>query len=100
VAPSLRLGASVHSRAEADAAADADWWLAGHIFETPSHPGQPGRGLGFISELSTRGVPVIAIGGVTPATVRPLRDAGAHGVAAIRGIWDAKDPSKAALEYL
>lgn len=100
IGPSLRLGVSVHSIDEAAAAAAADWWLAGHIFATPSHPGEPGRGLEFVGALAGRGVPVIAIGGVTPASVGPLRDAGAHGVAAIRGIWGAPDPSRAAMEYL
>jgi thiamine-phosphate pyrophosphorylase len=46
------------------------------------------------------GLPVIAIGGVTPARVPSLRAAGAHGVAAIRALWDARDPARAAQEML
>ena len=43
-------------------------------------------------------MPVIAIGGITPRDVRAVRDAGAYGVAVIRGIWDA--PDDAVHEYL
>ena len=43
IAPALRIGASVHSPEEARDAeqAGADWCVAGHVFETPSHPCEP-----------------------------------------------------------
>jgi len=99
----LRLGASVHDANEANFAAKdgADWLVAGHVFETPSHPGAPGRGLGLIRGiLASAAAPVIAIGGIVPAHVAMLVAAGAHGVAAIRGIWAAEDAAAAAAEYL
>jgi thiazole tautomerase (transcriptional regulator TenI) len=99
-APQLRLGVSVHSAPEAQAAADADWWLAGHIYPTASHPGAAPRGTALLHELAPLGVPVIAIGGITPANAHEARAAGAHGVAAISGIWGATDPARAATEYL
>ncbi len=37
----------------------------------------------------------MAIGGVTPERVAELVAAGAHGVAAIRALWDANDPEDA-----
>ncbi|CAA9328516.1 MAG: hypothetical protein AVDCRST_MAG11-2364, partial [uncultured Gemmatimonadaceae bacterium] len=103
LAPQLRLGASVHSVADAEAAARAraDWVVAGHVFATASHPGAPGRGGGFVRAVAAAvPVPVIAIGGVTPDRVAALRAEGAHGVAAIRGIWAAAHAGEAVGRYL
>jgi thiazole tautomerase (transcriptional regulator TenI) len=103
VAPELALGASVHATTEARLAAvgGADWVVAGHVFATPSHPGEPGRGSPFLrAVVEAVRVPVIAIGGVTPADVAALRAAGAHGVAVIRGVWGAGNPARAATDYL
>jgi thiazole tautomerase (transcriptional regulator TenI) len=101
-APGLAIGMSVHSMAEAQEAADANanWIFAGHVFETPSHSGIPSRGPGFIGDVTSLGIPVIAIGGILPRHVSSLKAAGAHGVAAIRGIWEAPDPGAAARAYL
>ena len=102
-APRLALGASVHSLAEARAAAaeGADWVVAGHVFATATHPGAPERGIPFVKSLAAEaGVPVIAIGGVKPEHSGVLRDAGVHGVAVIRGIWDAANAEQAASDYL
>lgn len=102
VAPGLAVGVSVHSAGEAASgkASGADWLLAGHVYETPSHAGVPPRGIDFIRSLSGLGAPIIAIGGVLPSHVRALREAGAHGIAAIRGIWGSPDPGAAARAYL
>lgn len=103
-APDLALGASVHSLEEAATArADgASWIVAGHVFETPTHPGADARGLDYLRSLvgAADGLPVIAIGGVRPEHVATLRAAGAHGVAAIRGIWAAENAERAAIAYL
>jgi thiamine-phosphate diphosphorylase len=103
IAPALRIGASVHSAQEAADAekAGADWCVAGHVLETPSHPGEPRRESNFINELvAAVRIPVIAIGGVRPEHVRLLIHKGAHGVAAIRGIWDDENSELAASRYL
>lgn len=103
VAAALALGASVHSRAEAEAAqADgADWLVVGHVFDTASHPDAPGRGGGFLGDVARAvRIPVIAIGGVTPARVAAVRARGAHGVAAIRGIWGEPHAGDAVGRYL
>ena len=103
IAPSLRIGASVHSPEEATEAqkAGADWCVAGHVFETPSHPGEPRRESTFINELvAAVTIPVIAIGGVRPEHVRLLIHKGAHGIAAIRGIWEDENSELAASRYL
>src|SRR6202171_133625 len=69
IAPALRIGASVHSPDEARDAerSGADWCVAGHVFETPSHPGEPRQETTFINEVvAAVSFPVIAIGGIRP----------------------------------
>ncbi len=103
IAPDMALGASVHDVEEGKAASDAgaDWLVAGHVFATPSHPGQPQRGVDWVKALvrSTK-CPVIAIGGVRADHAAMLKSAGVHGVAVIRGIWDAPNAEQAARDYL
>ena len=103
IAPKLALGASVHDLDEGRAAeaAGADWLVAGHVFETASHLGAPARGVAWIQSLadSTK-TPVIAIGGVRPEHASALKEVGVHGVAVIRGIWDAPNAERAASDYL
>ena len=103
IAPALLIGASVHSADEARDAeeAGADWCVAGNVFETPSHPGLPRRESNFIPDVvAAVRVPVIAIGGIRPEHVRSLVHRGAHGVAAIRGIWNDENSELAASRYL
>jgi thiamine-phosphate diphosphorylase len=103
IAPDLALGASVHDAEQARAAEreGADWVVAGHVFETASHPGAAGRGMSFLAAVrEATTLPIVAIGGIAPEHVPRLLDAGAHGVAAIRGIWVADDAERAALDYL
>jgi thiamine-phosphate diphosphorylase len=100
----VALGASVHDppAAREAAAAGARWVVAGHVHATPSHPDEPGRGLDFLRDVAGAAgpCPVIAIGGMTPDRVAEARGAGAHGIAAIRGIWDADDPAAACAAFL
>ena len=101
--PTLFVGASVHSTDDARAAvaAGVHWLVAGHVFDTESHLGEEGRGTAFIARLSAAGgAPILAIGGIRPEHVRTLRDAGAYGVAVIRGVWHASDAGAAVIEYL
>jgi thiazole tautomerase (transcriptional regulator TenI) len=92
VAPGLPVGTSVHSIEEAVEAEKqgASWCVAGTIFETPSHQGRPPARVEFIRQLAdTISIPIIAIGGVTPENMPGLIEAGAYGVATIRGIgWE------------
>ena len=103
VAGELPIGASVHSASEAVAAEHdgASWVVAGHVFSTASHAGMPGRGSELVSAIAAQtSLPCIAIGGIRPARVGTLRDAGAYGVAAITGIWGAASAEAAATDYL
>jgi thiamine-phosphate pyrophosphorylase len=93
------LGASVHSLEEAQAAvADgADFLLAGTIFASPSHPGEPTSGLGLLHAIK-QAFPscfVLAVGGITVAMAKQAMEAGADGVAVISAILGAKDVKKA-----
>jgi thiamine-phosphate pyrophosphorylase len=100
--PDGLFGVSVHSADEARAAKEggADYVLAGTIWETPSHPERRGAGIGLIRQIAALGIPTVAIGGVTVERAVDARDAGAAGVATIRGMWDTSDPAAAVKEYL
>lgn len=100
--PGWWIGRSVHSIEEARSALDegADYLLAGPVYATATHPEAAPLGVERLGAIAGVGLPVIAIGGVTPERVRELRVAGAHGVAAIRALWDATDPAHAAQEML
>ena len=100
----LRIGASVHSLEEAvDAEAQgADWVVYGPVYDTPSKRayGAP-QGLERLATV-VRGVkiPVVAIGGITPARVGEVRAAGACGVGVISGILAAHSPADETRRYL
>jgi thiamine-phosphate pyrophosphorylase len=102
IGPDRLLGVSIHSAEEARAARDggASYLLAGTIWETASHPDRRGAGIELIRQIAALGIPTIAIGGVTAERAAEAREAGAAGLAAIRGVWDAPDPAAAVSEYL
>ena len=97
VAPRQRVGTSIHTLQEAlDSERDgADWCVAGNIFPTPSHPDRDGAKESFVRDLvGAVSIPVIAIGGVEAEDIPALLDAGAWGVATIRGSgWDGRTES-------
>lgn len=96
------VGVSAHAPAEARGArrAGANLVLLGTIYPTPSHPRRPGAGPARIAACRDAGPPIVAIGGITPERVAAATGAGAHGVAALRGIWEAESPAAAAGRYL
>ena len=101
--PGWWIGKSVHDLREAEAAhaGGADYLLVGPVFPTATHPEREPLDPRQLREIARLGLPVIAIGGVTPERVRELTDlAGIHGVAAIRGLWDAADPMYAVRQML
>ena len=95
------LGISVGSPAEAArvAAWPADYWSVGPCFPTGTK-GDAGVALGpegfaALARLAPAGLPVIGIGGITPANAGALAQAGAAGVAVIGAVWEAADPATA-----
>jgi len=100
--PAWWIGKSVHDLAEADTAKaeGADYLLVGPVYATPTHPDRAPLGLEPLRAIARLGLPMIAIGGVTAARAHEVKAAGAHGVAAIRALWDAEDPAAAARQML
>ncbi len=93
------VGKSVHSLEAAKEANGADYLIAGHLFPTVSKPGLAPMELDTFAKIADSVTcPVLAIGGITAATVRPVLNAGAAGVAVIGAISDASDPRAAAAE--
>ena len=95
----MLVGRSVHDIAGARIASEAgaDYLLAGHIFDTPSKHGIPGRGLGWLGEVAAAvSVPVIALGGITNDRIPAVLAAGAYGIALGRELLYAADPECAA----
>ena len=100
--PRWWIGRSVHDVAEAATArnAGADYLLLGPVFRTVTHPERAPLDRATLTAVVALGLPVIAIGGVTPEGAAGLKAAGVHGVAAIRALWDASDPADAARRLL
>jgi len=96
--PGALIGQSCHTRAEVTQAGEqgADFVVFGPVWETEEKKGQGMTALHLSAKASS--VPVFAVGGVTPARAKRAINAGAHGVACIRGILGARNPATAALE--
>jgi len=101
--PGWWIGKSVHNLHEAEAAhaQGADYLLVGPVFPTATHPDRMPLGTAELKQIAGLGLPVVAIGGVTPERVADLRAAvNLHGVAAISALWLAADPAHAARRML
>lgn len=98
----LRHIASVHSVAEAEAAASAgaEALIVGTIWPSASHPGGTTGGLALLEGAIRTGLPCYAIGGVTPERAAEARAHGAHGVAAIGAVWDVPDSYQATIALM
>jgi 8-oxo-dGTP diphosphatase len=84
------VGASCHGERElAHAAAlGLDFAVLGPLRETATHPDASTLGWRRFAALVTDyPLPVYAIGGLTPSDFHEAWNAGAHGIAAIRGAW-------------
>jgi len=95
--PGAVISQSVHSVADAAAAADADWLVFGHLFPTRSKPETPPRGWDLAQAvLAHATVPVVGIGGITVETAAQVRAAGFAGMAVVDALWQAPDSAAAA----
>lgn len=101
------VGCSVHGAGEAEAwgaegGGAPDFLFTGPIFPTRSHPGAEAAGPGLIAAVQAvcPRTAQLGIGGVTPARAGRVREAGAHGVAVIRAVWEAADPARAVAALL
>jgi thiamine-phosphate pyrophosphorylase len=92
------IGASVGSDAELPQAEGADYVGIGPVFATASKS-DAGDAIGvaeFARLAALTGLPAVAIGGITPENTPAVLAAGACGVAVIRAVFGADDPSSAA----
>ncbi len=99
--PGSLVGRSVHSEDGAvQAMADgSNFLVVGTMFATSSHPGEEPAGPTLMRGVARRcKLPLIGIGGITPANVDVVIAAGASGVAVIRSILTADDPRSASVE--
>jgi len=89
-----RLGVSCHDASDlrAAAAAGADHVILSPVFAVPGK-GAPLGLAGLMTLLTSTALPVVALGGITPATVVAVRGLGVAGVAVARALADAADPS-------
>jgi 8-oxo-dGTP diphosphatase len=88
---SMRLGLSCHTALEVQAALEfsPDYLCLGPVQESASHPGMAPLGWQAFADLAALStVPVYAIGGLGLQDLKTAQRHGAHGVAAIRGLWD------------
>jgi thiamine-phosphate pyrophosphorylase len=102
VGPGPILGRSTHApeqlaAAEADPA--IDYYAVGPVFATPTKPGRPAVGLGYVRHAASAATkPWFAIGGVDIDTVGVVAAAGAGAIVVVRAIADASDPEAVARE--
>lgn len=84
----LKIGVSVHSLQQALSAQElgADYVVAGHIFNTPSHAPERGRGLKFLREICENlSIKNYAIGGINFKNLSEIKQVGAAGAYMMRG---------------
>lgn len=91
IAPGSWVGVSAHAAHDLANARrlDADFVVLGHVLDTPSHSDRPALGWERFTELNAQaGLPVFALGGQGADTLATAIACGAHGIAAIRGVWE------------
>jgi thiamine-phosphate pyrophosphorylase len=99
--PGGLVGLSTHAPAQLAAAAAArpDYVAVGPVHATPTKPGRPAAGLDYVRHAAAHappGLPWFAIGGIDPATIAAVVEAGARRVVVVRAITEAADPAAAA----
>ncbi len=103
------IGLSTHAVPEVEAAVGdpasgpgpvpVQYLSAGPVSPTPTKPGRPGTGLGYITRaVALSPWPVWITGGVDPETVGAMADAGARHFVVVRWLCEADDPGRHARE--
>ena len=100
VGPERIVGRSTHAPEQADAAQadpDVDYVAVGPVHATPTKPGRPAAGLGYVRYAAgTVTKPCFAIGGLDATTVGDVVERGASRIVVVRAITEADDPESAA----
>jgi len=97
--PGAMVGRSTHSLAQAKAAVNegADYISVGPVFPTDTKDAGPAVGIELVRQVAEAvGLPLVAIGGITPENAGSVRAAGATLVAVCSAICGAADPKAAA----
>ena len=93
------IGASCYDdleRARAAAVAGADYLAFGAFFPSSTKPGARHADASLLREAARFGLPLVAIGGITPDNGAIPIDAGADLLAVVGAVFDAPDPVAAA----
>lgn len=101
--PQAIIGASCYdslAAARSAAAAGASYVAFGACFPSPTKPQARRAPPGLLRDARQLGLPVVAIGGITPDNAPDVVAAGADLLAVISGVFDAADPAAAARAYL
>jgi thiamine-phosphate pyrophosphorylase len=88
------LGLSTHSREQWNAAPpEADYLCAGPVWETPTKPGRPAAGLGYLRYAASSGEtrPWFAIGGINEDNLGQVLRDGATRIVVVRAVTEALD---------
>jgi thiamine-phosphate pyrophosphorylase len=97
------LGASCYGSIELAIAArtrGADYVAFGSVFPSTTKPGTTRARLSLFDQARERlGLPVVAIGGITPENAPSVIDAGADAIAVISALFDAMDIAAAAHRF-
>jgi thiamine-phosphate pyrophosphorylase len=100
VGPERIVGRSTHAPEQAEAAEadpDVDYLAVGPVHATPTKPGRPAAGLGYVAYAAgTVAKPWFAIGGLDATNVGEVVERGASRVVVVRAITEADDPEAAA----
>ena len=99
--PEAIIGLSTHGPDDlAGAAAEpVDYISAGPVEATPTKPGRPGTGPGYVaSAVAAEHRPVFVTGGVTAENIGVLVDAGLRHFVVVRALCEAREPGVAARE--
>ena len=86
-------------RAREAAAEGADYVAIGSVFASPTKPAAVRAPLALLARAREAGLPVVAIGGITPANAPAAIAAGADMVAVISAVFDAPDVEAAARRF-
>lgn len=103
--PTVLIGRSTHSVAQAEAAAVDDevaYFAVGPVWPTPTKPGRPAIGLDVVKAVAQTmwagDKPWFAIGGVDSTTIAQVKAAGATRAVVVRAVTQATSPYEAAQE--
>lgn len=97
--PDAIVGLSTHDpdQLAASHGEPVDYIAAGPVNATPTKPGRPGVGLGYLAQVAAKAArPWFVTGGVTPDTVAAMAGAGARRFVVVRWLTEATDPVGAA----